>query len=73
MYLSAGKKDKVNKIDIVGFLIQKGSLQKDELGKVEVLDNISFAAVKKNKVKNALRLIKDEKLKKKNVKIDIAN
>lgn len=73
LYLSAGKKDKVNKIDIVGFLIQKGGLQKEELGKVEVLDNISFAAVKKNKVKNVLQSIKDEKLKKKSVKIDIAN
>lgn len=33
VYISAGKKDKVNKIDIVGFLIQKGrSLLKEELG-----------------------------------------
>ncbi|KAF5036318.1 ATP-dependent RNA helicase DbpA [anaerobic digester metagenome] len=72
IYISAGKKDKVNKVDIVGLLLQKGKLNKDELGLINVLDFISFAAVKSNKVPELLRLLRDEPLKKKKVKIAVA-
>jgi len=72
IYISTGKKDKVNKVDIVGLLLQKGKLQKDELGLIHVLDFISFAAVKRNKVPELLRLLRDEPLKKKKVKIAVA-
>jgi superfamily II DNA/RNA helicase len=73
LYISAGKKDKISKMDIVGFLIQKGGLQKDELGLIEILDYASFAAVKKNKINKLLQAVKNEKIKKKSVKIEIAN
>ena len=32
LYIGAGKKDKISKTDIVGFLIQKGNLEKDDIG-----------------------------------------
>jgi len=72
LYIGAGKKDKVNKTDIVGFLIQTGSLEKDEVGKIEVLDFASFVAIKKNKVNQVIQKIKDQKIKKKSVKIQIS-
>lgn len=72
LYLSAGKKDKINKMDIVGMLLQKGNLQKDELGKIEVLDFSAFVAVKRKKINQTLSLIKDEKIKNKKIKIEIA-
>ncbi|HBG70743.1 MAG: helicase [Bacteroidetes bacterium GWF2_43_63] len=72
IYISAGKKDKVNKVDIVGLLLQKGKLKKEELGLINVLDFVSFAAVKSNKVPELLRLLRDEPLKKKKVKIAVA-
>lgn len=72
IYLSGGKKNKLNKMDIVGFLLQKGNLGKNDLGLIEVKDNISFAAVRKNKVKQMLGLIKEEKMKGKKFKIEIA-
>ncbi len=50
LYIAAGKKDKVNKVDIVGLLLKKGGLDKDELGLIEVLDYSSYAAVKRNKM-----------------------
>ncbi|HCQ14587.1 DEAD/DEAH box helicase, partial [Flavobacterium sp.] len=46
IYISGGKKNKLNKIDIVGFFSQKGKLEKGDLGLIEVKDFISFAAVK---------------------------
>lgn len=72
LFIAAGKKDKVNKIDIVGFLSNKGQLKKDDIGLIEVKDYFSFAAVRKLKVGNALELIKQEKIKNKKVKIEMA-
>jgi ATP-independent RNA helicase DbpA len=72
LYISAGKKDKINKVDIVGLLLQKGGLAKEELGLIEVQDFSSFVAVKRTKVNELLTLISTEKLKKKTVKIEIA-
>lgn len=72
VYISGGKKNKLNKMDIVGFLLQKGKLEKSDLGLIEVKDTISFAAVNKNKVKAMLALIADEKMKGKKYKIEVA-
>lgn len=73
LYISAGKKDKVNKTDIVGTLLQKGGLQKDELGKIEVLDNSAYAAIKSDKIEAALEKIRNEKIKNKKIKYEVAN
>lgn len=72
IFIAAGKKDKVNKIDIVGFLSNRGKLKKDDIGIVEVKDFFSFAAVVKSKVGHVLELIKDQKIKNKKVKIAVA-
>jgi superfamily II DNA/RNA helicase len=72
LYISGGKKNKINKIDIVGFLSQKGKLEKGDLGLIEVKDFTSFAAVKRAKVKELLHLIREEKMKGKKYKIEIA-
>ncbi|MFI0491803.1 DbpA RNA binding domain-containing protein, partial [Flavobacterium sp.] len=72
IYISGGKKNKLNKIDVVGFFSQKGKLEKGDLGLIEVKDFISFAAVKFNKVHDLLQNIKDEKMKGKKFKIEVA-
>jgi superfamily II DNA/RNA helicase len=72
IYISGGKKTKLNKIDIVGFFSQKGKLEKGDLGLIEVKDFISFAAVKSKKVKDLLHNIRDEKMKGKKFKIEVA-
>ncbi len=72
LFIAAGKKDKVNKIDIVGFLTNKGELKKEDIGLIEVKDFFSFVAVRKVKVSHTLQQIKNEKIKNKKVKIDIA-
>lgn len=72
LFVAAGKKDKVNKIDIVGFLSNKGELKKEDIGLIEVKDFFSFVAVKKIKVSHTLQLIKDQKIKNKKVKIAVA-
>jgi superfamily II DNA/RNA helicase len=72
LFIAAGKKDKLNKIDIVGFLSNRGQLKKEDIGLIETKDHFSFVAVRKSKVSQTLQLIKDQKIKNKKVKIAVA-
>lgn len=72
LFISAGKKDKVNKVDVVGFFTNKGQLKKEDIGLIEVKDFFCFAAIRKSHVTHTLQLIKNEKLKNKKVKIHVA-
>jgi ATP-independent RNA helicase DbpA len=72
LYLGAGRKDKINKIDIVGLLMKKGKLEKDELGLIEVQDFASYAGVSRKKIENLVRLLKNEKIKNKKIKIEVS-
>ncbi len=71
LYISGGKKDKLSKTDIVGFLSKKGELPNGDIGKIELLDFMSFVAVKKDKVQAVLKRIQPEKMKGKKYKIEI--
>lgn len=72
LFVGAGKKDKVNKIDIVGFLSNKAELKKEDIGLIEVKDFFSFVAIRKSKASHVLQKIKEQKIKGKKVKIDVA-
>jgi superfamily II DNA/RNA helicase len=72
LFIDAGKKDKINKIDIVGFLSHVCNLKKDEIGLIEVKDYTAFAAVRKSKIGEVIETAKDKKIKNKKVKIAIA-
>ncbi|MBC6109532.1 DEAD/DEAH box helicase [Pedobacter fastidiosus] len=73
LYLAHGKKDKINKIDIVGLFLQKGGLQKDDLGLIEVKDTTSYIAVKRSKVEKLLKILQGEKIKGKKLKLEVAS
>ncbi len=70
LYIGKGKKDKLNKVDIVGFLMQKGNLKKEEIGLIEVKDFFSYVAVKRTKIRELLRVVRDEKIKNKKTVIE---
>lgn len=72
LFIAAGKKDKINKVDIVGFFTAKGGLKKEDIGLIEVKDFFSFVALRKSKVSHTLQQIKDERLKGRKIKIDVA-
>jgi len=73
LYLAHGKKDKINKIDIVGLFLQKGNLAKEDLGLIEVKDTTSYVAVKRSKVEKLLKDLSGEKIKGKKLKLEIAS
>lgn len=72
LYIGAGKKEKISKMDIVGLLMQKGKLQKDDLGLIDVLDHASYIAIKRDKIDQLLQLIQNSPIKKQKVKIEVA-
>lgn len=51
LYIGKGKKDKINKIDIVGFFFKKGNFNKDEIGWIDVKDYYFFVVVFCKKIK----------------------
>ncbi len=73
LYIAAGKKDKISKMDIVGMLLQKGNLQKEELGKIEILDHSAYAAIKSTKISHTIELIRNEKIKNRKIRMEIAS
>ena len=72
LYIAAGKKDKVNKVDIVGLLLKKGGILKEDLGRIEVSDFAAYAAVKRSKAEMLLAKVKNEKIKNRKIKIEIS-
>jgi ATP-independent RNA helicase DbpA len=72
LFIGAGKKDKLNRSDIVGFLSHKAALKKEDIGLIDVKDFFAFAAIRKSKASHTLQMIKDQKIKNKKVKIDVA-
>ena len=72
LYIGAGKKEKISKMDVVGLLMQKGKLLKDELGLIDVLDHATYVAVKRDKIDKLIQLIQNSPIKKQKVKIEVA-
>ncbi len=72
VFIHAGKKNKINKVDIVGFFGNRGDLRKEDIGLIEVKDFFSFVAIRRSKVGHVMHLIKDQRLKNKKIKIQIA-
>lgn len=63
IYIGKGKKDKISKGDIVGFLCKKGGLNISEIGRIDVKERYTYVAVQRTKVKHLLQLIEGEKIK----------
>ena len=63
IYIGKGKKDKISRGDIVGFLCKKGGLQPDEIGRIDVNDRYAYAAIAKGKLRELLQNVRGEKIK----------
>jgi len=72
LYIAAGKKEKINKVDIVGLLLKKGELVKEDLGLIEVLDHSAYAAIKRDRIERVVQRIRTEKIKGKKINIKIS-
>ena len=71
--ISAGRKDKISKGDIVGFLCRKANMNAQDISHIEIKDQLSYVGVLKSKLKDILRYADNQKLKVKNVRIQLIN
>lgn len=63
IYVGKGKKDKISRGDILGFLTKVGGLEGKQIGRIDVLSNWSYVAVERSTVKALLARIKGQKIK----------
>lgn len=70
LYIGTGKKDKISKGDIVGFLCKSGGMKGAEIGRIDVYDYYAYAAIERSKLKTVLRNVQEEKLKGQRTKVE---
>ena len=63
LYIGKGKKDKISKGDIVGFLCKNGGLKADDIGRIDVKDRYAYVAIRREKLKQTLHLVQGQKIK----------
>lgn len=63
LYIGKGKKDKISKGDIVGYLCKKGGLEPNEIGRIDVKDRYAYVAVCRQKLPMVLKQTRGEKIK----------
>lgn len=68
LYIPLGRKDKVNKVDIVGYLLRSEDLGKDDIGLIEVKDKETFVAVRRETASKIIKEYSNGKIKGKKVK-----
>ena len=60
---SAGKKEKLSRGDILGFLIKEGGAQASGIGKIDIFDHYALAAVPGSEARDILERIRGKKIK----------
>ena len=63
LYISAGKREKLSKGDILGFLVKECGVEAENIGKIDVFDHYSLVAVRENVVATVLNASEGKKLK----------
>lgn len=63
IYISAGRKEKISRGDVVGFLTNQGKLPSDAIGKIDLFDHFTLVAVKRDVTAKALENISGQKIK----------
>lgn len=71
LYISAGKKEKLSKGDIVGFLTKTCGLEGAAIGRISVYDHYSLVAVPTEKAKEIIAFSRDSKIKGEKRKVSI--
>ncbi len=73
LYISAGKKDKISRGDVVGVLTKKGGLESEQIGLITILDTATYVAIDRNQIDMLLEKVSQERIKKVKVRMAEAN
>lgn len=73
LFITVGKKDDIKVKDIIGSIVANTFISGDDIGKVNLMDNFSFAEVSSDVADDILNRMKGKQIKGKDVNIEIAN
>ena len=63
LYIGKGKRDKLSKGDILGFLCKTGGLSGTDIGRIDVREHYTYVAVSRAKVGQLLKQVQGKKIK----------
>ncbi len=63
LYIGRGRRDKVNRVDVLGFLTKVGGLGREQVGRIDVMPDWAFVAVERDVVRSLLERVKGQKIK----------
>lgn len=71
LYITGGRRDKISKGDVAGFLIKEGQIRKDQLGVIEINQSFTFVGVHADIAQKLIAKTHNTKLKTKKVRISL--
>ena len=72
LYVGKGKKDKVSKGDILGFLCKTCGLEGGQIGKIDVNERYAYVAVSRSVAKQVVKMAQNTKIKGVRTKVELA-
>lgn len=71
LYFQAGKKEKLSRGDILGFIVANAGIEASTVGRIDVRDHYALAAVPRARAREVLQCLQSAKIKGKKVRISI--
>lgn len=69
LYINAGKREKISKGDVAGYVMKQGGLERGDVGRIMVDDHYALVAVAAERVKEAVERLRGVKIKGVRVKV----
>lgn len=63
LFFSAGRREKLSKGDILGFLVKEGGASPEDIGRIDVADHYALAAVRSGVADDLLQRVRGKKIK----------
>ena len=63
LYIGKGKRDKISRGDIAGFLMKKAQLRREDVGAIALFERYAYVAVRRSAAREAIKLLNGEKIK----------
>ena len=71
LYFQAGKKEKLSRGDIMGFIANNGGIEASEIGRIDVRDHYALAAIPRQQAQATLKRLQTAKVKGHKVRISL--
>lgn len=71
IYFQAGKKEKLSRGDIMGFIASNGGIEAGDIGRIDVRDHYSLAAVPRHQAQEVLKRLQNAKIKGKKARLSL--